>query len=153
MGTACLPHSQSCDSLEWKDQHGCGDWGEGRVSPPTEVPAHIHKIEGQVRLALKPAADELWMSWVHFQEDASRWGRNGSAQLGKAGPAFLGCPSWEGWRQNDAQGRPSTYWEGRRLLRSDSGDTPSIPRVLQEPRCQGQDVGNDVHALLPTVQG
>lgn len=36
---------------------------------------------------------------------------------------------------------------------SDPGDVPSIPRVLQESRCQGQDVGNDIHALLPTIQG
>ena len=30
---------------------------------------------------------------------------------------------------------------------------PRIPRVLQELRSQGQDVGNDVHALLTTIQG
>lgn len=65
--------------------------------PPTEVPAHSHETEGQARPALKPAADKLWMPWVHFQEDASR--------------------------------------------------------VLQEPGCQGQDVRDKVHALLPTVQG
>lgn len=40
--------------------------GEGRVSPPTEVPAHSHKIKGQVRPALKPAANELRVSRVHF---------------------------------------------------------------------------------------
>lgn len=34
--------------------------------PPTEVPAHSHKIKGQVRPALKPAANKLWVSWVHF---------------------------------------------------------------------------------------
>jgi len=34
--------------------------------PPTEVPAHSHEIKGQVRLALKPAANKLWVSWVHF---------------------------------------------------------------------------------------
>lgn len=51
---------------EYKDQCGSGGCREGRVSPPTEVPAHSHKIERQVRPALKPAANELWMSWVHF---------------------------------------------------------------------------------------
>lgn len=74
----------------------------------------------------------------------------------------MGQPSWARLDLNfwvalagrgDGQSRPSTRQRGRRLRRSDSGDTPSIPRVLQELRSQGQDVGNDVHALLTTIQG
>lgn len=34
--------------------------------PPMEVPAHSHEFEGQVGPALKPAADELWVSRLHF---------------------------------------------------------------------------------------
>lgn len=73
----------------------------------------------------------------------------------------MGQPSWARldlhfWvaraGRGDGQSRPSTHQEGR-LWRSDPGDTPSIPRVLQELRSQGQDVGNDVHALLTTIQG
>lgn len=29
----------------------------------------------------------------------------------------------------------------------------SIPRGIQELGCQGQDVGDDVHALVTTIQG
>lgn len=34
--------------------------------PPAEVFTDTHKTKVQVRLALKPTADRLWVSWVHF---------------------------------------------------------------------------------------
>lgn len=34
--------------------------------PPAEVFTDSHKTEVQVRMALKPIADKLWVSWVHF---------------------------------------------------------------------------------------
>lgn len=49
---------------QWKDQW-LGGWGRG-ASPPAEVPAHSHELEGQARPALKPAAYQLWVSGVHF---------------------------------------------------------------------------------------
>lgn len=49
---------------QWKDPQLWG-WGRG-ASPPAEVPAYSHELEGQARPALKPAADQLWVSGVHF---------------------------------------------------------------------------------------
>lgn len=43
------------------------------------------------------------------------------------------------------QGMPITQWKWRR--------PGSIPRGIQKPGRQGQDVGNDVHAFLTTIQG
>lgn len=71
----------------------------------------------------------------------------GQLNQAELGPALLGYLDREAWGQNDCQGRPSTHWDRSRR------SALSIPRVLQKPRCQGQDVGNDVHALLPTIQG
>lgn len=34
--------------------------------PPTEVFTYSHKTKAQVRPALKPAPDKLWVPWVHF---------------------------------------------------------------------------------------
>lgn len=34
--------------------------------PPTEVFTDTHQTKVQVRLALKPTADKLWVSWVYF---------------------------------------------------------------------------------------
>lgn len=36
------------------------------VLPPTEVFTDSHKTKVQVRMALKPTADKLWVSWVYF---------------------------------------------------------------------------------------
>lgn len=34
--------------------------------PLAEVFTDTHKTEVQARTALKPTADKLWVSWVHF---------------------------------------------------------------------------------------
>lgn len=62
MGTA--PCAQPEPMGQWKDPWLWG-WGRG-ASPPAEVLAHSHELEGQARAALKPAADQLWVSGVHF---------------------------------------------------------------------------------------
>lgn len=42
------------------------DMATRMVLPPAEVFTDSHKIKVQVRMALKPTADKLWVSWVHF---------------------------------------------------------------------------------------
>lgn len=61
-----LPTARAVDGLGRKTSVAVGVGWSGESSPPTEVPAHSHKIKGQVRPALKPAANKLWVSWVHF---------------------------------------------------------------------------------------
>lgn len=79
--------------------------------------------------------------------------------MGSVGQVW-GLPFWAAWAGEvrvlcSSLPGPAKYTLGAVEAAGDRPrrPIPFIPRVLQELGCQGQDVGNDVHALLPTVQG
>lgn len=70
------------------------------------------------------------------------------SSVGQGWTRTSGLPELGGARTKQAQYTSA----GEGLQRSDPGDTLHTQSPL-ELRSQGQDVGNDVHALLTTIQG
>lgn len=125
-------------SREW-EQHADGADGPG------EGPAAVGLGEGRLTSHRSPCAQPRARGTGPAGSEASCrpaqgvWGPLlGRGFYGEKRASSAGQDSWPPGQAQD----PLTQ-----------GPVPSLPRVLQEPRGQGQEVQDDVHALLPAIQG